>query len=59
MPRKTKAGEEWLQVVMKSDLKKRLKLESVRKGKTMGDVLSEILDSFLPSESDHTKDKTK
>ena len=59
MPRKTKAGEEWLQVVMKSDLKKRLKLESVRKGKTMGDILSEILDSFLPSESDRTNDKAK
>lgn len=54
MPRKTKIGEEWLQVVLNAEVKKRLKLESVRQGKPMGELLEEILDNFLPSESDRT-----
>ena len=57
MPRKTKDGEEWLQVVMNAEVKKRLKLESVRQSKPMGELLEEILDNFLPSESDRTNSK--
>ena len=57
MPRKTKDGEEWLQVVMNAEVKKRLKLESVRQSKPMGELLEEILDNFLPSESDRTNNK--
>ena len=57
MPRKTKIGEEWLQVVLNAEVKKRLKLESVRQGKSMGELLEEILDNFLPSERDRTNKK--
>lgn len=57
MPRKTKDGEEWLQVVLKATVKKRLKLESVRRGMPMGDLLEEILDSSLPDEGDRTNTK--
>lgn len=57
MPRKTKDGEEWLQVVMDAEVKKRLKLESVRQGKPMGELLEEILDNFLPSENDRVNTK--
>jgi hypothetical protein len=59
MPRKTKDGEEWLQVVLKATVKKRLKLESVRRGMPMGDLLEEILDSSLPDERDRTNTKSK
>jgi hypothetical protein len=59
MPRKTKDGEEWLQVVLKATVKKRLKLESVRRGMPMGDLLEEILDSSLPDEGDRTNGKDK
>lgn len=57
MPRKTKDGEEWLQVVLKATVKKRLKLESVRRGMPMGDLLEEILDSSLPDEGNRTNSK--
>jgi DUF1009 family protein len=57
MPRKTKDGEEWLQVVMNAEVKKRLKLESVRQSKPMGELLEEILDNFLPSESDRANNR--
>jgi hypothetical protein len=59
MPRKTKDGEEWLQVVLKATVKKRLKLESVRRGMPMGDLLEEILDSSLPDERDRANTKSK
>ena len=58
MPRKTKDGEEWLQVVLNAEVKKRLKLESVRQNKPMGELLEEILDDFLPTESDRTNADT-
>ncbi len=49
MPKKSdKDDKEWLQVKVSREIKLRLKMESVRTGKSMGELTEEVLDKVLP-----------
>jgi hypothetical protein len=50
MPQKLKPGMEWMQIAVPVPIKRRLKIEAIRQGITMTELVIKMFDKNLPKE---------